>query len=346
MTTPLTEQRRSGGGGVSPQRRLSIVVPLHDEADSISELVRRLDAALSTLAYEIEIILVDDGSRDATPTLIAEVVRRDPRFKGIRLSRNFGHQAAITAGLDFASGDAVVVMDGDLQHPPELLPQMVARWEDGYDVVYAVRDDRRGESWFRRVGARVYYPLLDALSDIDIPKYVGEFRLVDRRALDAFGALRENSRYLRGMFSWIGFRQIGIPCPPAERFGGRSKYTRTRFARLAISGLVSFSNVPLRVALYLGFVFSSVAFCVGLFAIVAKISGAFTVPGWASVIVAATFLGGVQLLLLGVIGTYVGHIYDEVKNRPLYIVSGLEGFVPPPPGHAGRVIAVRRDDRD
>jgi glycosyltransferase involved in cell wall biosynthesis len=321
------------------ERSLSIVVPLHDEEDSLPELVRRLDAVVSSLSYRIEVLLVDDGSRDATPLLIAEIVRDDPRFKGIRLSRHFGHEAAITAGLDLASGDAVVVMDGDLQHPPELVPEMVARWEDGYDVVYTVRTDRRREPWLKRVSTRAYYRLLNSLSDIEIPAYVGEFRLVDRRALDAFRALRENNRYLRGMFSWVGFRQIGIQCPAVERFGGKSKYTRPRITRLAVVGLVSFSNVPLRLALYLGFGFSSIAFFLGVGAIIAKLAGAFTVPGWASILVAATFIGGVQLLVLGVIGAYVGHIYDEVKNRPLYIVGDLDGFSLPPESTA-RVIAL------
>jgi polyisoprenyl-phosphate glycosyltransferase len=325
--------------------RLSVVIPIYNEQEALPALLPALRRVLDALGggYEYEVVFVDDGSRDASRSILAREAARDGRIKVLGFSRNFGHQAAITAGLDLSSGDAVVVMDGDLQHPPELVPEMVARWEEGYDVVYAVRADRKGEPPFKRITARLYYRLLNALSDVEMPAYVGDFRLVDRRALEAFNALRENSRYLRGMFSWIGFRQIGIPCPPVERFGGRSKYTGPRMARLATAGLVSFSNVPLRAALYLGFAFSSLAFLAGIGAVVAKVVGLFTVPGWASVVVAATFLGGVQLLLLGVIGAYVGHIYDEVKNRPLYIVGDLEGFSPPP-GRTGPVIAVRRGD--
>lgn len=305
---------------------LSVVVPIHNEEEALPELQRRLAAVLDGLDGETEVVLVDDGSTDASAARIAEAALADPRFRGVKLSRNFGHQAAISAGLDLASGDAVVVMDGDLQHPPELIPELVARWREGYEVVYAIREDREGEPFVKRLTARVFYRLLGSLSSVDMPAFVGDFRLVDRQALNAFRSMRETNRYLRGMFAWIGFRQIGVPCPAAERVGGETKYTTGRMTKLATDALVSFSNVPLRLALLLGFLFAGLAFAGSVTALVLKLLGAYAVPGWASILVAVSFLGGMQLLVLGVIGAYVGRIYDEVKARPLYIVSDLVGF--------------------
>jgi polyisoprenyl-phosphate glycosyltransferase len=305
---------------------LSVVVPLYDEAESVAELHRRLACVLEGLDVRAELIFVDDGSTDGTRPLVEALVATDPRVRLIALARNFGHQAAITAGLEFAEGSAVVIMDGDLQHPPELIPELVRRWREGYEVVYAVRESRRGEPWLKRITAHGFYRLLGSMSDTAIPAYAGDFRLVDRRALDAFLAMPEQNRYLRGMFSWIGFRQVGIPCPPAERFGGMSKYTLRNMTGLAVDGLVSFSSAPMRLALQLGLAVSSLAFAGGVAAVVVKIAGVYAVPGWASIVVAVAFLGGAQLLILGVIGAYVGRIYDEVKRRPLYIVRDSRGF--------------------
>ena len=311
---------------MSEKSSLTIIVPLHNEEDSLGELNRRLAAVLDKLDLRWELILVDDGSTDRTQEIARELSSVDERVRMIALSRNFGHQAAITAGLDFADGDGVVIMDGDLQHPPELIPDLVAHWRDGYDVVYAVREDRHGEPWTKRVTARVFYRLLGALSSTKIPAYVGDFRLVDRRALQTFRSMREQNRYLRGMFSWIGFRQIGVPCPPVERYGGTSKYTLGKMLSLAIDGLVSFSNVPLRLALHAGFILSTVSFAGGIVAGALKFAGVYAVPGWASIVVVVSFLGGAQLLILGVIGTYIGRIYDEVKGRPLYVIGDAQGF--------------------
>ncbi len=305
---------------------LSVVVPIHNEEEAIPELQRRLADVLDGIGGDAEVLLVDDGSTDRSAQRIAEVSVADPRFRGVMLSRNFGHQAAISAGLDLVSGEAVVIMDGDLQHPPELIPDLLVRWREGYEVVYAVREDRESEPFVKRVTARGFYRLLGKLSSVTMPPYAGDFRLVDRRALEAFRSMRESSRYLRGMFAWIGFRQIGVPCPPAERFGGETKYTTRRMTKLAMDALVSFSNVPLRLALLLGFLFSGLAFAGSVTALVLKLVGAYSVPGWASILVMVSFLGGMQLLVLGVIGAYVGRIYDEVKARPHYIVSDLVGF--------------------
>jgi dolichol-phosphate mannosyltransferase len=308
-----------------PEPTFSFVIPIHDEEESLRELHHRLSSLLETLDAAAEVILVDDGSRDASYPIMLDLNRLDPRFKVVRLSRNFGHQVAITAGLDLARGEAVIVMDGDLQHPPEVVPELIARWREGYEIVYGVMEERP-EGWLKRTTARLYYRLLGRLSDVHVPVSAGDFRLVDRAALDAFRAMRERNRYLRGMFSWVGFRQIGVPyrCPP--RFAGRSKYRFRHMLKLARDGIVGFSNLPLQLVLNAGFVVSIASFLVGIAAIVAKAANAFTVPGWASIVVIVSFMGGVQLIVLGVMGEYVARIYDEVKQRPLYVVRSVHGF--------------------
>ena len=317
----------------------SIVIPVCNEEQSLPELCARLQTLGSQLDGDMEVILVDDGSRDASYSLMQEMNERDPRFKAVRLSRNFGHQIAITAGLDIASGRAVVVMDADLQDPPEVIVEMAAKWREGYEVVYALRAQRTGESVFKRLTAAAFYRTLQRLTDIEAPIDVGDFRLVDRRALEAFRAMRENNRYVRGMFSWIGFRQTGVRYERAERYAGTTKFPTRRMLQFAIDAIVSFSNVPLRLALNLGFLLAGLSFLAGLAAVVAKVTDAFLVPGWASLVVAICFLGGIQLMILGVMGEYIARIYDEVKNRPLYVVADMRGFEVP--AHAGprRVIA-------
>lgn len=306
--------------------RFSFVVPLYEEAAGLPELERRLTALMAELDGESEVILVDDGSSDATPELIASLRARDPRFKSIELSRNFGHQIAITAGLDHARGDAVVIMDADLQDPPELVPELVRRWEEGYEVVYAVRGDRPGDSWRKRLLAGAFYRLLGRAADVELPRDVGDFRLVDRRALEAFRSIRERNRYVRGLFAWVGFRQVGVPYRRPERHAGESKYPFRKSLRLGVDAIVSFSDAPLRIALAVGFAMSLGSFVVGIGAVVVKAAGAFTVPGWTSILFVVSFLGGVQLVVLGMVGLYVGRIYDEAKQRPLYLVRSLGGF--------------------
>jgi dolichol-phosphate mannosyltransferase len=251
--------------------------------------------------------------------------RADARFKVIHLARNFGHQLAITAGIDLARGDAVIVMDGDLQHPPELLPELADRWRDGYDVVYADMTERP-EGWHKRHTARVFYRLLRKLSSVEIPAAAGDFRLADRRVVEAFRAMPERNRFVRGMFAWLGFRQVAVPYAAPERFAGRSKYTLPKMIRLATDGLLSFSTRPLRLALDLGFVVSGLAFLFGVATLISKFAGAFLVPGWLSIVLVTSFVGGIQLVVVGVVGEYVGRIYDEVKARPLYLVRELHGF--------------------
>jgi polyisoprenyl-phosphate glycosyltransferase len=307
-------------------RRLSVVIPVFNEAENLKEMHSRLAGVLAELDCEVEIIFVDDGSNDLTPTLLTELHDADRQVKVVRFARNFGHQNAIRAGLDLAVGDAVIVMDGDLQDPPEAIPDLIQRWEEGYEVVYAVRERRLGERRFKTLQRKLYYRLLDRLAGIDIPVDAADFRLIDRRALDAFLQLRERNPYLRGMFSWIGFRQIGVPCDKAPRHAGKAKYSYRKLARLALDGVVSFSEAPLRLALVLGFCVSLTAFLLGVFALITRLVGVFVVPGWASILVVTSFLGGVQLLVLGLMGVYIGHIHDEVKARPLYIVRELRGF--------------------
>jgi glycosyltransferase involved in cell wall biosynthesis len=305
----------------------SFVIPVHDEEDVLTELHQRLTAVLDTLDGSSEIILVDDGSRDRSFDVMFALHERDPRVMLARLSRNFGHQVAISAGLDLAAGDAVMVMDADLQHPPELIPEFIARWREGYEVVYGVMIERAGETQTKRVTARLFYRLLARLSDVDVPAAAGDFRLVDRKVLDAFRSMREQNRYIRGMFSWLGFKQIGVDytCPP--RFAGTSKYTFRKMVRFARDGILSFSNAPLRLVLKAGFAVSALAALSGVATIIAKLFG-HGLPGYASIIVAISFLGGFQLLVLGVIGEYIARIHDEVKDRPLYVVSDLYGFDP------------------
>lgn len=289
-------------------------------------LAERVAQVLDGLDGEWEVILVDDGSDDGTYGLAVELHARDSRFKVVRLSRGFGHQVALSAGLDLARGEAIVTMDGDLQHPPEVIPDLVTRWLAGDEIVYAVMEERQGESRFKDVTARWFYRLLARLADIDVPAGAGDFRLVDRRALDAVRAMRESNRYLRGMFSWVGFRQSGVPYSSPPRPAGRSKYGGLRMFRLATDAVIGFSNRPLRLGLTVGFVVSIASIVFGLSAAISKLAGVFVVPGWTSIMVLVGIVGGIQLIVLGVIGEYISHIFDEVKRRPLYVVSRTHGL--------------------
>jgi dolichol-phosphate mannosyltransferase len=305
---------------------LSVVVPIHNEQESLGPLEERLSQVLDSLGEPAEVILVDDGSTDQTPVLMALLAGRDPRYKILTLSRNFGHQIAITAGLDRAAGEAIVIMDGDLQDPPEVIPELVARWREEYDVVYAVRRRREGEPFFRRLRAALFYRLFRVVTDLDAPVDVGDFRLIDRRVLTVLNGMRERHRYLRGMVSWVGFRQTGVEYVREERYGGESKYPFAKLLQLGLNGVISFSNAPLELALRIGLVVSALSLATGVAAIVIKIVGLFPIPGTATIVVLIAFLGGMQLLILGILGTYLGRIYDEVKARPLYLVDREIGF--------------------
>ena len=301
----------------------SFVLPVFNEEETLPELHKRLSALLAQLDGTAEVLLIDDGSRDRSYPLMMDIAARDSRFKIISLSRNFGHQIAITAGIDFARGQAIVIMDADLQDPPEVVLEMAARWRAGVDIVYAVREERTEDTWFKRTTASVFYNVLRKLTEVDIPAQAGDFRLVDRQAIDAFKSLREQSRFVRGMFSWIGFRQEAVYYKRAARYAGSTKYPLRKMLRLALDAVISFSNVPLRLTLNLGFAISLLSFVIGLFWMGLKLFGMYTVPGWASIVVAIMFLGGVQLLMTGIIGEYLGRIYEEVRRRPLYLVRDV-----------------------
>lgn len=311
---------------VAARPQYSLVLPIYNEEETIPELVRRLRELIEQFDGDAEVILVDDGSSDSSYELMVAAREMDPRFKLLRLSRNFGHQVAVTAGLDVASGDAVIVMDSDLQDPPEVALELAARWRDGYDVVYAIREERQGDSRFKRATAAGFYRLFKRMSDVDVPLDVGDFRLVDRRALDAFRSMRESNRYVRGMFSWIGFRQVGVPFTRDERFAGETKYPLPKMIKFATDGIVSFSAYPLRLALKVGFLVSAFSFVLGIVFLVSRLAGLYSVPGLASIAVFVAFLGGIQLLLIGIMGEYVARIHDEVKGRPLYLVSDAQGL--------------------
>lgn len=299
---------------------ISVVVPVHNEEGTIGELHRRLTSVLAPLG-RYEIVLVDDGSSDGTWQAVRELARTDPQVRLIRLSRNFGHQVALSAGLDHARGDAVVSMDGDLQDPPELIPELIEQWRAGSDVVFAIRQRREGETWFKLVTASVFYKLINRMSSVEIPEQAGDFRLLSRRALDALLAMPERARYLRGMSSWIGFEQSSVPYARDARYAGETKYPLRRMLHFAGDAVTSFSATPIRLVAALGFL--SVALCLIALAwtLYVRLFTEETVAGWTSVVVVVLFLGGVQLLSLGIIGQYVGRIFDEVKDRPLYFVA-------------------------
>ena len=286
----------------------SLVVPAYNEEGVIKELAARLTDVMDRLDGDAEAILVDDGSRDRTWARMVEAARHEPRLRLLRLSRNFGHQIALTAGVDVATGDAVIVMDADLQDPPEVVLELTERWREGYDVVYAVRDVREGETRFKRATAAAFYRGFNRISEVQVPVDAGDFRLVDRRALDVFNRMRESNRFVRGMFSWIGLRQAGVVYTRQERFAGETKYPLRKMLRFAATGVISFSAAPLRAALNLGFFVSFVAFAYGIWSIIVKLSGLYEVPGWTSIVVVTTFIGGIQLIVLGVIG--------ELENFP------------------------------
>jgi polyisoprenyl-phosphate glycosyltransferase len=300
---------------------LSIVVPVFNEEAILDTLHARVVAALERSAERFELVLVDDGSRDGSWEKMTAAAARDPRVVLVRLSRNFGHQVAITAGVDAARGEAVVLMDADLQDPPEVIPEMIARWRAGYDVVYGRRSRRLGESWFKRATAAAFYRVIRGLTSVDIPADTGDFRLMSRRVVEVLKRLEERNRFVRGLVAWIGWRQTAVEYERAERLAGETKYPLRKMVRFAADAIVSFSIAPLRVATALGLVVSTFSFGYAVYAVLARIFSWDVVQGWASLMVAVTFLGGVQLISLGVIGEYVGRVYDEVKRRPLYVAD-------------------------
>lgn len=340
---------------------ISIVVPCFNEEEVLPETVERLflvtdkiktnilgifknfsiysqestssRANLVSKAQEVsfELIFVNDGSKDKTLKILQDYAKKDSRIKVINFSKNFGHQIAVTAGMDAANGDAIVLIDADLQDPPELIEDMIKLWLSGYDVVYATRTKRLGESYFKLFTAKCFYRVLNFFSDTPIPLDTGDFRLMDRSVVEVLCQMPEHDRFIRGMVSWVGLRQVSIPYKREERHAGQSKYPLKKMLAFALSGILSFSIKPLRLASWLGFCCSFIAFLLCLYALILKLFTHQTIEGWTSIVLAILFIGGVQLLCLGILGEYVGRIYSHANNRPLYIVDGYYGYATQPP---------------
>jgi glycosyltransferase involved in cell wall biosynthesis len=296
---------------------LSVVAPVYNEEATLEEFYERTCRALDGLPFEL--VLVDDGSTDSSAKILTRLAADDARVRVVCLSRNFGHQTALTAGLDHAVGSAVVMLDADLQDPPELIPRMLDHWKAGCDVVYAVRRQREGESPFKLLTARWFYKLFGKLAQVELESNAGDFRLLDRRPLDALGSMRERNRFLRGMTVWVGYRQAAVPYSRDRRYAGETKYTIPRMLRFSLDAIFSFSHRPLQLATLLGFVISTLAFLGIVAVIILKLLGSY-LPGFSTVTILVLLLGGIQLIAIGIIGEYVGRIYDEVKGRPLYLV--------------------------
>jgi polyisoprenyl-phosphate glycosyltransferase len=318
-----------GGEGPMSSKLVAVVVPCFNEEGTLRETHRRISQAVSQASGAYEIIYVDDGSSDGTPELLRLIQSEDSHVRVVYLSRNFGHQFAVTAGLAHTRGDAVVIMDADLQDPPEVVVDMVRRWEEGYEVVYGVRTDRQGETRFKLLTASLFYRLINWLSDTEMPLDTGDFRLLDRKVVDAIVAMPERDRYLRGMVSWAGFRQTGVSYRRAARFAGETKYPLHKMLRFAIDGILSFSIKPLRLSTLMGFVSAGLALLVIVYALVMRLFTQTWVAGWTALIIAILFLGGAQLISLGIIGEYIGRLYGEAKRRPLYLVKETLGMAAP-----------------
>jgi glycosyltransferase involved in cell wall biosynthesis len=319
----LNPMSSSPGTTLSERPEISVVIPLFNEEENVRELYRRLIAALESFGATFELVFVNDGSSDKTPVILNELHHKDPRLTAIHLSRNFGHQPAVSAGLDHASGKAVIIMDGDLQDPPEVLDKFIELWRNGYEVVYAVRTKRK-ENLFKRFGYFMFYRLLRAISDIEIPLDSGDFCLMDRKVVDALKSLPEQMRFIRGLRTFVGFRQTGLQYERAAREAGKPKYTFRALVRLAVDGLVSFSSYPLHLVTYMGLF--TVLFALGLtvWVVVDAFLNQATPRGWASTMVVVLFMGAIQLISLGIIGEYIRRIFLEAKGRPTYIVREVQ----------------------
>jgi len=299
---------------------ISIVAPIYNELDNLPELVRRVREVMSAQPGAWELLLVDDGSTDGSTEAILALAEHDRHIRPLIFARNFGHQVAITAGWDHARGDAVVIIDADLQDPPELIPELITRWREGNEVVYAVRAEREGESWFKKITAALFYRIVYRITDVKIPVDTGDFRLMDRKVVEVLKTMRERHRFPRGMSAWVGFRQVGVPYKRAARFAGVTKYPFKKMLKLALNGITSFSYFPLQLATYFGFASAGLAAIAIPVVIVLRLIGSQFFEGQATTLISVLFLGGVQLISLGVLGEYIGRLYDEAKGRPLYIL--------------------------
>lgn len=301
-------------------KKVSFVVPVFNEEENIHEFHRRLTKVMAPLPYDYEILFIDDGSKDHTSQLIRELAQKDPHVQGYVFARNFGHQLALTCGLDQSTGDAVISMDGDLQHPPEMVPQLLEKWEQGYEIVQTVRKATEDATWFKNITSRLYYKLINSMSEVRITPGGSDFRLMDRKAVDALNRFRERARFIRGMVNNLGFRYTTIEFVAPPRFAGHSKFSLKKMLRFALDGITAFSRAPLRLALYVGCIAGLCSFLLLLHVIYVKYVIQDAVPGWTTLACAEFFLGGVELIGIGIVGEYVGRIFDEVKQRPLYII--------------------------
>ena len=298
----------------------SIVAPIYNEIDNLSELYRRVSEVLGSSGETWELVLVDDGSTDGSMDKIRELAEADKHVRPVIFARNFGHQIAVTAGLDYARGEAVVIIDADLQDPPEVILELAEKWREGYEVVYAVRAEREGESWFKKFTAAFFYRIISRITDVKIPLDTGDFRLLDRKVVNVMNSMRERHRFLRGMAAWVGFKQIGVEYKRAARHAGVTKYPLRKMMRLALNAVTSFSYFPLQVATYIGFIAAGIAILAIPVVIYMRMTGSQAFFGQATTLISVLFLGGVQLISLGILGEYIGRLYDEAKGRPLYIV--------------------------
>ena len=298
----------------------SIVAPIYNELENIPELYRRVREVMSATQTNWELVLVDDGSSDGSTEAIRTLAQQDNHVRPVIFARNFGHEIAVTAGLDYSRGEAVIMMDADLQDPPEIILEMIKKWHEGYEIAYAKREERVGETWFKLLSARLFYRLIARITDVDIPMDVGNFRLMDRKVVNVLNQMHERHRFMRGMSAWVGFRQIGVPYTRATRFSGTTKYPLSKMFKLALNAITGFSYFPLQLATYFGFFSAGLSIIAIPVVIVMRLIGHGAFLGQATTLIAVLFLGGVQLISLGVLGEYLGRIYDEVKGRPLYIV--------------------------
>jgi dolichol-phosphate mannosyltransferase len=307
--------------------RYSIIAPCYNEEGVLHELYRRIGEVMERTGEPWELVLVNDGSRDRTPQVMRELHAADPRVKVVDFARNFGHQIAVSAGLDYARGDAVIIIDADLQDPPEVILDMIERWKAGYEVVFAVRTERKGETWFKEFTAKLFYRIIYRITDVHIPLDTGDFRLTDRKVVEAMKQMRERHRFIRGMTSWVGFRQTGVEYVREERYAGETHYPFRKMFKFALDAITSFSYAPLQLASYLGFAIAGLSALAALGVVYARLfMQATPFLGQATTLVVVLFMGGVQLITLGIIGEYLGRIYDEVKGRPLYLVREALGF--------------------
>jgi polyisoprenyl-phosphate glycosyltransferase len=309
---------------------ISIIAPIFNESGNIAELHRRLTDTMNVMDDDWEVLFIDDGSTDGSTEMIRQLARQDPHVRPVIFARNFGHQIAVTAGLDYSRGQAVVIIDADLQDPPEVIRDLVSKWREGYEVVYAVRAEREGETWFKLLTAKLFYRLIRKITDVDIPLDTGDFRLLDRKVVNVLNQMREHHRFLRGMSVWVGFRQVGVPYKRAARYAGETKYPLRKMLRFTSDAITSFSYFPLQLATYIGFLSAGISILAIPVVIILRLTGSQAFFGQATTLIAVLFLGGVQLISLGILGEYIGRLFQEAKGRPLYIVREGPDDIPTP----------------